>query len=392
MSDNMIVSVDDHMVEPAHLWQSRLPAKLRDRGPKATETEQGIVWEIDGVRTAYAGVNASAGLATLAEIPDFVHWDEMRKGCYDPKARVADMDVDGVLASLCFPSSVPGFGGTVFNKMEDKELGLACIQAYNDFQTDEWAAAAPQRLYGLILLPYWDPKLAVAEIERMAAKGARGIAFSENPFNQGFPSIHDKDRYWDPVFTAAQETEMPLCMHIGSSSRMLATAPDAPYVVRYGVNFMNAMQAMIEWMLSDNFERFPDLKIVLSEGYIGWIPFVIEHCDREWYTHAERTKLALPRPPSEYFKDHVFGCFIEDRVGADLIERIGVDNVMVESDYPHPDGMWPNTLKTVDEYLSHLSAEDQHKVRVGNAEKLFKLNLVDPSTIDRSGAGRPVAK
>ena len=375
MTEKMIVSVDDHMVEPAHLWESRLPAKLKERGPRAVETERGIEWEIDGQRTPFWGFNATAGFENLSDMPEVASWDSMRRGCFDPKARVADMDIDGILASLCFPSSVPGFGGTVFNKMKDRELALACIQAYNDFQTDEWAAAAPQRLYPLVLVPYWDPKIAAAEIERTAAKGARAIAFSENPFNQGFPSIHDNDRYWDPVFSTAQDAGMPLCMHIGSSSRMLATAPDAPPTVVYGVNFMNAVQAMIEWMLSDQFERFQGLKIVLSEGYIGWIPFVVEHCDREWHPHASWTNSPLPRPPSEYFADHVFGTFITDPVGGKLIETIGVDNVMGESDYPHPDSLWPNTLKVLEEQIAHLSDEDQTKVLVGNAERLFKMDL-----------------
>jgi predicted TIM-barrel fold metal-dependent hydrolase len=164
-------------------------------------------------------------------------------------------------------------------------------------------------------------------------------------------------------------------MHIGSSSKMLVTATDAPDMVRFGVNFMNAVQSMIEWLLSDQFERFPGLKTVFSEGYIGWIPFVREHCDREWHTHGGWTNTLLPRPPSEYFADHVYGCFIEDPVGAELIEKIGVDNVMLESDYPHPDGTWPNTQKVVDEHIRHLSPENQLKLRRDNAEKLYRLDL-----------------
>jgi predicted TIM-barrel fold metal-dependent hydrolase len=376
MNELTIVSVDDHMVEPPHLWQSRLPAHLKDRGPKATDTEHGVVWEIDGQRTPFHGFNATVGYQDdLTQMPEVLHWDDMRPGCYDPHERMKDMDIDGIIASLCFPSSVPGFGGTVFNKMEDRELGLACIQAYNDYQTDEWAAADPQRLYAMILVPYWDPRLAAAEVERCAAKGARAVAFSENPPHQGYPSIHNVDRYWDPFFAAAQDAAMPLCMHIGSSSRMLATAEDAPNMVRFGVNFMNAVQSMIEWLLSDQFERFPQLKVVFSEGYVGWIPFVREHCDREWHTHAGWTHHPLPKPPSEYFEDHVFGCFIEDPVGADLIERIGVGNVMLESDYPHPDGTWPNTKKVVEEHLRHLSPENRLRVMRSNAEQLFRMNL-----------------
>ena len=164
-----IVSVDDHLIEPPHLWESRLPASLRARGPRAIDTPDGVFWEIDGERFPLSGVAASAG-RPLEERNEVSHWDDMRPGCYDPVERVKDMDIDGILASLCFPS-IPGFGGTQFNKLADRELGLACIQAYNDFQIEEWAGAAPGRLFAMVLLPYWDPQLAVAEIERTAARG-----------------------------------------------------------------------------------------------------------------------------------------------------------------------------------------------------------------------------
>jgi predicted TIM-barrel fold metal-dependent hydrolase len=188
MTELTIVSVDDHMVEPANLWESRLPTHLKHRGPRAVEAEDGVYWELEGTRTPFYGFNATVGWDSLSEVPKVLRWDQMRPGCFNPVERVKDMDTDGILASLCFPSSVPGFGGTVFNKLPDRELALACIRAYNDFQTDEWAAAAPDRLYAMILVPYWDPRLAAAEAERCAATGARAIACWENPPSPGFAS------------------------------------------------------------------------------------------------------------------------------------------------------------------------------------------------------------
>jgi predicted TIM-barrel fold metal-dependent hydrolase len=272
---------------------------------------------------------------------------------------------------------MPGFGGTIFNRLEDRKLGLACIQAYNDFQIDEWAGSAPGRLFGMVLLPYWDPLLAVRELQRTASKGAVTIAFTENPYRQGFPSIHDSDRYWDPVFDAAQEAELPLSMHFGSSSWTITTAPDAPRIVQTVAAPLNSELAFIDWILSGIFERFPKLQVVFSESYLGWIPFILEHCDRHWSTHFAwaTDRNVVPRPPSEYFRQNISVCLVYDQFGASQIERIGVERVLAESDYPHPDSQWPNTRKVLEECLGHLSPTDRMKVLRTNAEKLFHLVL-----------------
>jgi predicted TIM-barrel fold metal-dependent hydrolase len=372
-----IVSVDDHLVEPPTLWESRLPAKLRDRGPRSIKTSDGLFWEIDGERYPFAGLAATAGIP-LEDRRRGLEWDDIRPGCFDPVERVKDMDVDGVLASLCFPS-VPGFGGSKLNKLEDRELAFACLQAYNDFQIDEWAGAAPGRLFAMVLLPYWDPKLAVEELQRTAANGAVAVAFTENPYRQGFPSLHDKDRYWDPVFAAAQETEMVLCLHFGSSSFMMTSAPDAPHIIETVAGPFNSQLAFIDWIFSGVFERFPRLQVVFSESYLGWLPFVLEHADRHWNTHFNWAidRSVVPRPPSEYFRDNISVCLVYDPFGASMIERIGVDKVMAEADYPHPDSQWPNTSKVLEEYLQHLSPEDRMKVFRTNAERVFHLDLAD---------------
>jgi predicted TIM-barrel fold metal-dependent hydrolase len=375
-----IVSVDDHLIEPATLWESRLPEKLRERGPRAVETPEGVHFVMDGERVDYTLNIATAGqpLEERTRLTD-LHWDDIRPGCYDPIERVKDMDLDGVVASLSFPS-LPGFGGNKFNALEDKELGFACIRAYNDFQIEEWAAAAPGRLFAMVLVPYWDPQLAVQELQRTAAKGAVAVAFNENPNRQGFPSLHDHE-YWDPVFSAAQEAEMPLCLHFGSSSYLITSAPDAPRMVRTAAAPLSSQLCCIDWIASGVFERFPGLQIVLSERFLGWIPFVIEECDHVWKQHfawaIDREK--LPRLPSEYFRQSISACLMYDEFGAEMIERIGVDRVLAESDYPHPDSQWPNTEKVLQGYLHHLSPDDRMKVLRTNAEKLFHLELALPA-------------
>ncbi len=371
-----IVSVDDHLIEPASLWESRLPAKLKSRGPRAIETSAGVHWEMEGERIVDYTLNiASAGhpLEERTRLTD-LFWEDIRPGSYDPVERVKDMDIDGVIASLCFPS-LSGFGGNKFNAI-DRELGFACIQAYNDFQIEEWAGSAPGRLFAMVLLPYWDTALAIEELHRTAAKGAVAIAFNENPYRQGFPSLHDHG-YWDPLFAAVEEAGLPLCLHFGSSSFLFTSAPDAPRIVRSSAAPLNSQLACIDWICSGVFERFPGLQAVFSESYLGWIPFVLEHCDHNWsHNFAWSVDRAdLPRPPSEYFSENISVCLVYDRFGAELIERIGVDRVLAEADYPHPDSQWPNTRKVLEEYLDHLAPGDRMKVLRTNAEKLFNLQL-----------------
>lgn len=372
VAELQIISVDDHVVEPPDTWIKRLPKKHVDRGPRVVRLDSGYdAWAFEDRVDPIVMLSSSAG----QKREDFSRdgtFGEMRPGCYDPVARLADMDEDGIVASLGFPS-MPGFSGTVLSQAKDKELGLLSIQAYNDFIIDEWCAAAPGRYIPAVIVPLWDPAVAVKELERTAAKGARAVAFSENPYRQGFPSIHDKNGHWDPFFAAVQDANVVLCMHIGSSSYMPGYIEDNPWTVRFATVFLNACYAMIDWLLSGKFEQFPNLKVCFSEGGVGWMPYVIEHCDRTWLKHGAWTKSPVPRLPSSYVKDHIWGCYIDDQFGADNLHVIGIDNVMVEVDYPHTDSTWPNSHKVLAEQLAHLSEEDRYKVTRGNAEKLFSF-------------------
>jgi predicted TIM-barrel fold metal-dependent hydrolase len=374
-----IVSVDDHLFEPAHLWESRLPAKLRERGPRVLETDDGLAWQLDGELHPIYLTSATAGIPHQDRLFRVIRsFDEVRAGAHDPVERVLDMDVDGILGSLCFPT-YPGFSGTRFQMLEDRELGWECIKAYNDYQIDEWAGSAPGRLFGMVLLPFWDVSLATREIERTAAKGAKAISFSENPSRQGYPSLHDKDHYWDPVFAAAQAAELPICVHFGSSSFVQQTSPDAPMIVSSATAPVNSMLALVDWLFSGALDRFPQLQLVFSESYLGWIPFIMEHADRNWSNHFAWAidPRTVARKPSEYFAEQVSVCLVYDPEGARRIGDIGVDRVLAEADYPHPDSQWPNTPKILEELLVDLTPEDRYKVLRGNAEKLFQLELAE---------------
>ena len=309
---------------------------------------------------------------------------------------MADLDAAGIEASLCFPS-FPRFCGQEFTEVADRELGLACVRAYNDWMIDEWCGTVPGRMIPLIILPLWDAALATAEVERCAAKGARAVAFSENPAALGLPSVHDRGRYWDPVFAACAEANMPVCTHIGSSSRLPYTSDDAPPLVVATLPSFLAASAVADWFYSGLFVRYPGLRLCLSEGGIGWIPAIVERADYVFERYAPRLKTgtgfgltgmgsvdagefnegSVDVRPSELFRDHVFGCFIDDRHGAASIEEIGVGNVMVECDYPHGDSSWPHTGGLILGQIAHLDPVDQEKVLAGNARRVFGLEVGD---------------
>jgi predicted TIM-barrel fold metal-dependent hydrolase len=374
-----VVSVDDHLVQPPELWIERVPRRYRDEAPHVEQRDGHDVW-VFGDR-----VEDSLGMADVVGKNTDGHttfdlagrYADLRRAAYDPIARLADMDEGGVLAQLCFPE-VFGFSGARLSGHPDKDLSLTCIRAYNDFVLDTWCASAPGRYIPMVIVPLWDATLAADEVRRCAAEGAKAIAFPENPLPLGYPSIHDKDRVWDPLFDVAQETGMPLVMHMGTSAFVPNVAPDAPVLVKHSFYFLNTGYALIDWMLSDNFERFPRLRCFWAEGDIGWIPYVFQRLDRKWHLSGRFTGHPLPNPPTSYVKDHVFTCFIEDAVGIRIIDEIGIDQVMIEVDYPHSDSTWPHTAKVVEEQLGDLPHEDIVKITRGNAERLFDFQ---PSAI-----------
>jgi hypothetical protein len=189
VSFSWFISVDDHLIEPARLWQERLPVRWREAGPRIVRDGAQEFWVYEDRQIVTTGLSAVAGKKREEFSPEPVSYDEMRAGCYDPAARVADMDQGRVLASMLFPS-FPRYCGQVFHEANDKDLARACVRAWNDFILEEFTAAYPGRFIPMMIIPLWDPAAAAAEIERTAARGAKSIAFSENPTKLGLPSIH----------------------------------------------------------------------------------------------------------------------------------------------------------------------------------------------------------
>ncbi|HZC51093.1 MAG TPA: amidohydrolase family protein, partial [Mycobacterium sp.] len=273
-----LISVDDHILEPPDLWIDRVPAKDRDRAPHMEGAGKDECWVYDGKRLPSSGLSAVAGKSKEEFSPEPIPYAEMRPGCYDPVERAKDMDQAGILASLCFPS-VTRFCGQLFMEASDREFGLVCLMAYNDWMIDDWSASVPGRYIPLILIPMWDPRLAAKEMERCAAKGATAFAFSENPAPLGLPTIHDRNGYWDPVMAAASELEMVVSMHVGSSSQVPQIAPDSPFMANLAWGAVRTSGTMLSWLFSGMFTKYPKLKIALSEGEIGWMPYFLERAE-----------------------------------------------------------------------------------------------------------------
>jgi hypothetical protein len=212
---HQIVSVDDHLVEHPRVWQDRIPAQFRDEAPRIKEVNGMHLWHYDGQVFPTIGLNAVAGKPRDQWGLDPVRYEDMIPGCYDPAARVKDMDLDGEQAALCFPS-FPGFGGGTFFRANDKALAALCVQAWNDFYIDEWCGTAPDRFIPLAILPVWDIDLCVAEAKRAIEKGARTISFPDSPVPLGLPSFHTD--HWDPLWALCAETDTPVSLHFGSGS------------------------------------------------------------------------------------------------------------------------------------------------------------------------------
>ena len=397
-----IISVDDHVIEPAGVWMDRLPSRYRDVGPRNVKVPVKDMTFVGGKFTAIPGASGDEGplvdwwfyedlrrpLLRLDTAVGFsrdditltgITYETMRQGSYLLPERLADMDINGLEASLCFPT-FPRFCGQTFTEASDKDLALLCVKAYNDWMVEEWCGLSGGRLIPLIIVPLWDPHLAAAEIRRNAARGVHAVCFSEIPPNLGLPSIHDKDGYWLPFFEACNECDVTINMHIGSGSKMPSTSPDAPAAVGSTLTFANCCFSMVDWLMSGLFTQFPRLKIAYSEGQIGWIPYILERADTVWRENRGWGGIAdkVLEPPSELFKRHVYGCFFDDPHGLKSLVEIGQDNVTYESDYPHSDSTWPDTAKIAAEQTAAAGLTDEqiYKVMRGNAIKMLHLDIV----------------
>jgi predicted TIM-barrel fold metal-dependent hydrolase len=367
-----VISVDDHLVEPPHMFDGRLPGRLQDRAPRIVETDEGHqVWEFEGDSFTQSGANALAGRTRDTIHIEPCRFDQMRPGCWDIDARIRDMDINGVWASLNFPSQITGFCGRIYSQAKDPELGLAVTRAWNDWFYEEWYSAYPDRIIPQGITFLSDPVLGAAEIRRNASRGFRSVSLPERPHRLGFPSIFSG--YWDPIVEACAETGTVISLHVGSSG-MSDMAADSP-MLQLGATMFGQMSlsACSEWLWSGYAVRHPDLKVAMSEGGIGWVAMLLDRLDN--IVDRSGYGIGWDIRPAEVLKRNFWFCTIDDPSTIDTRHRIGVDHVMVETDYPHGDGTWPDTQDVIERYWGDLPPDELRLLTHQNAASLYRHPL-----------------
>ncbi|WP_026239592.1 amidohydrolase family protein [Parafrankia discariae] len=372
MDDMILLSIDDHVIEPPDMYKNHVPAKWLDSVPKVVRNEAGVdEWVFQGEKTSTPfGMAATVGWHREEWGFNPGAFTELRPGCFEVHQRVRDMNANGVLASMCFPT-MAGFNARTFSEALDKDLSLIMLQAYNDWHIDEWCGAYPGRFIPLGIVPMWDVDLAVKEIRRIAAKGCRSISFLEAPHAQGWPSF--LSGHWDPMLQALVDENMVLSLHIGGAWDIVKLAPEVPIDHMIVIPSQLTMLTAQDLLFGPTLRRFPELRVALSEGGIGWIPFYLDRVDRHFQNQSWIDNDFGGKLPSEVFREHFLACYITDPAGLHLREQIGIETIAWECDYPHTDTTWPESPEHAWNELRQAGCRDDeiHKITWENASRFF---------------------
>ena len=376
MEDMVIISVDDHITEPGDVFDNQLSGEAYATAPKLKAKSNGTnFWDYQGMKIQSVALNAVTGRVREEYGMEPTSLDQLRKGCWDVDARVGDMDVNGIAASLNFPSFA-GIDGGLFINAPDKKQALVHMRAYNDWHIDEWCGAHPGRFVPLGILPLWDPQETAREVRRLADKGCFAVTMSDNPTKRGLPSIHSD--HWEPLWKAVSETGSAICLHIGTGNISPHCSPESPIEANIATMPMAVAFGAADWLNLAALHRYPTMKVCLSESGIGWIPYLMERAD---YSHEQHhvwthsNQYFGDMKPSEVFRRHFSSCFIDDAYGLKNLDLIGEDNVCYEVDYPHSDAPWPNAPEILWKSAQHLTDAQIDKVTHRNAMRLYKFDL-----------------
>lgn len=359
-----LISADSHINEPPDLWTTRVPAKYRDRAPRIEHFDQGDAWVMEGALDPINfGGNCSAGLP-VDQRSAWIRFEEVRPGGYLPAPRLAEQDADGVVAEALYPT--PRISNQVFWHRADADFHLACIRAYNDWLA-EFCSHAPERLWGMGLLPNVGVEAAVAEAERVRdLPGMRGFVIGRYPNGDDAPTDDD-----DAVWAVAAEAAMPVAIHVGF--------PDAPQgdkkrmKVTGDMRFFDAPIRAGQFVKSAIFDRFPELTLLLVEVDSSWLPYLMEQMDDRHLRAAPDSRPALERLPSEYFATNIASTFITDRYGIENRHHIGVTQMMWSSDFPHGGSDWPNSRAVVEEHFAAVPADERDLIVFTNAARIHAM-------------------
>ncbi|MFM8303674.1 MAG: amidohydrolase family protein [Actinomycetota bacterium] len=386
-SELRIVDVDAHITEPPDLWTRNAPAAYAERVPRVVETDGGLQWVVDGKPIGRA-MGSSVIRRDGEKRPGygFMSWaaDEIAEASYDMSARLAVLDELGLYAQVLYPNTA-GFGAQKFGEIEDLELRRLCATLYNDAMVEIQEASA-DRLVPMALMPWWDLEASIAEVGRAAANGLRGVNLCSDPHLRGLPDLGE--RAWDPFWAACAEHRMPVNFHIGASETSMtwfgtsswpSQDDERKLAIGSAMMYLSNARVLANLVFSGVFERFPTVKFVSVESGIGWIPFFLESLDYQLHESAPNVVDMLSMLPSEYFRRQVYGCFwFENAALAPVIDALGADNVLFETDYPHPTCLYPDPLPRAAEAVADLDDDTVRKIMQDNAAALYRLELPVP--------------
>lgn len=381
-ADLKVIDVDAHITEPDDLWTKRAPAAYKDRVPRVLDIDGAPTWSIDGVVLGRAG-GGSVIKSDLEKEPGtgFMRWAPgvSHESAHDMVARVEVMDELGLYAQVLYPNA-GGFGSQKFADVKDVELRRLCASIYNEGMI-EIQEVSGGRLLPMALLPWWDIEGSVIEAKRAADAGFHGITMCSDPQNRGLADLGE--RVWDPLWEVLSEEELSVNFHIGASQSSMTWFGDSPWpslndegklALGSSMMYLSNARVIANIIYSGVLERFPDLKIVSVESGVGWIPFFLEALDYQRTETMPHALDYLTMTPSDYFRRQVFGCFWFESASLPLvIDSIGADNIMFETDYPHPTCLYPDPLERVAKALEGMSDELQRKLLQDNAAKLYHV-------------------
>ena len=380
-----IIDADTHLSEPPDLWTSRAPAGYQDRVPQLKERDGKTFWVLDG-DTVIGGSSAASVVAADGEKQLGIRFlkmtvEDVHAASYEPVARLQMMDTLGVYAHIMYPN-VAGFGAQNFLRVGDDQLRLLCVQIYND-AVAEMQDVSGGRLLPMILVPWWDIDAAVAEVRRGAAMGMKGVVTSSNPQDAGLPDLATD--HWNPFWETCIELGLPVNFHIGSSQSLMDWYGRTPWPSLGGEQklsigsaaiFLGNMQVIGNLIFGGVAERFPDARFVSVESGVGWIPFFLEALDYQLYETAPSLRQQLSLTPSEYFRRQFYGCFWFERLAINrMLDVLGVNNVLFETDFPHPTCLYPKSDQRVRDALGGLDARSRRRLLQDNAAELYNIPL-----------------
>ena len=385
VGDAKVIDNDTHYTEPPDLWTSHAPAAYKDKVPHMKTVDGQSLWFVEGdtpwgmvgVTVIGKGLTKTRGKLSLAT------FEEMDEAAYLVKPRLAVMDRMGIHAQIVYPNA-GGFGATRFMSISDKQLQIECVKIYND-AIAEWQAESNGRLFPQAMLPFWDLDATLKEIVRVKEDlHLTGVTMTDRSEVFGLPDYSDS--HWEPFWELINDIGLPIDYHIGSGVKSFVLEDltwssfgfERKLASIATMMYMDNAKMINSFMLSGLFDKYENLKFVSVESGCGWIPFVIEAAEYQWDEMAPNETKQLKRRPTEYFKDHIYATFwFEDSGVKYFIQELGAENLLFETDFPHPTCLFPESREHLAKVLSRLDPHSRQRVVQDNSVELYKLPIGD---------------